>query len=143
MTNFKTFFRTAAFLAALVSLAFLPGCENDDDDHEEAPDTENPQFVITSPSDMQIYFSGDTVFLQGTLTDTGSRLHELEIKIKDTATDSTLYSKIQSVHDLETYAIDFFWKSSVSDHTNAIVIFSAEDHAENVGTDTVQIHIMP
>ncbi len=142
MKNLKlTFPLILKFTLALTIVTFT-ACEEDDDDHHNGPDTEAPVFTITSPTAMQVFMNTDTVFLKGTVADDKS-MHELDIEIKNSANDSILYSKTQSVHDLTTYDIDFFWKSSVNDHTNALVIFSAEDHGGNVGRDTVHIHIMP
>ncbi|GIV33889.1 MAG: hypothetical protein KatS3mg031_1424 [Chitinophagales bacterium] len=143
MKYIKMLFSTLLMISIFCFTAVtFTGCDKKDDDHHSGPDTQAPVFNITSPTPMQVFNNGDTVFLRGTLTDDKS-LHDLEILIKNADNDSTLFSLSQSVHDLTSYNIDFFWKSSVSDHTNAHVIFMAEDHGGNIGRDTVHIHIMP
>lgn len=129
----------------LVALAtagmFLQSCEkHKHDDDEDKNDHSIPVLNITSPTAMQMFNNGDTVWIKGTLTD--NSLHECYISIKNDK-DSLLFESSPTVHDLSSYDINTFWKSAVSDHTNAVLKITAEDHNNNVVTDSVKIHIMP
>jgi hypothetical protein len=132
------------FLIGLI-LFFIASCkktEDHDDDHNHSSgDTDKPMVQISSPTDLKMYNNGDTVHITGKATD--ASLHEMVIKIVNSADGTEMFKSTPTVHDLTEYNFDVKWKSSVNDHTNAKVIVLAEDHSSNVGSDTVNIHIMP
>lgn len=135
--------KTKAFLilTLLVATVFT-SCKKEDDDHDHTTtDTTKPVVTISSPTTMQVFNSGDTVRIKGVATD--ASLHELLIRIVKDSDQTELFRATPVVHDLTSYTIDTYWKSAVTDHTNATLIISAEDHSLNVGSDTVKIHIMP
>lgn len=127
----------------VLSLVLITACkkEEDDHDHVNTTDTEKPVVNISKPTAMQVFYSGDTVRINATATD--ASLHEMVIKITKDSDGSVLFQETPTVHDLTSYTIDTYWKSQVSDHTNATLVILAEDHSSNVGSDTVHIHIMP
>jgi len=131
----------------LVSIFFslvlvFTSCKKEDHNHDHpTTDTSKPVVSISSPTAMQVYNSGDTVRIKGLVTD--ASLHELLIRIVKDSDQTELFRATPVVHDMTSYTIDTYWKSSVSDHTNATLIISAEDHSSNIGSDTVRIHIMP
>ncbi len=128
-------------LTLLVATVFT-SCKKEDDDHDHTTtDTTKPVVTISSPTTMQVFNSGDTVRIKGVATD--ASLHELLIRIVKDSDQTELFRATPVVHDLTSYTIDTYWKSAVTDHTNATLIISAEDHSLNVGSDTVKIHIMP
>lgn len=137
------------FLLALVpvlvsSMFFISSCKknNDgDDDDDGASDTENPVITMTSPTDMQVYALGDTVWLKGLVTD--KSLHELSITLKNDKDGSVLYSQTPTVHDFTSYTINAFWKSVVTEKTNATLTISATDHHPNTATKTIAITLNP
>lgn len=132
------------FIYSLLLLSvFATACKKEEDDHNHntTTDTSKPVINITAPSNTTMYNNGDTVKIRGTVTD--NSLHELLIRIIKDSDGSELFRATPTVHDLTSYSISENWKSSVSDHTNASIIISAEDHNSNVGSDTVHIHIMP
>lgn len=130
-------------LVAVLAIAFT-SCKKDEDDdhsHDSSTDTSKPAITISSPASTAMYNNGDTIKIRGIVTD--NSLHELLIKIVNDANGAVLYSTAPTVHDLTSYSFSADWKSSVTDHTNASVIIMAEDHASNVSSDTVHVHIMP
>lgn len=132
----------AFFVLSLFVIAIFTSCNKEDDDHDHSSsDTTKPTVSISSPAAMQVYNSGDTVRIKGLATD--ASLHELLIRIVKDSDQTELFRATPVVHDLTSYSIDTYWKSSVTDHTNATLIISAEDHSSNIGSDTVRIHIMP
>lgn len=129
---------------AVSSMLSFSACKKEEDDHDHTTtDTDKaaPALSIYSPTDMKVYYSGDTVWIKGGVSD--ASLHELLIKITKDSDGSVLFTEAPVVHDMTSYAINSFWKSQVSDHSNAKVIVLAEDHSGNVSADTVRIHIMP
>lgn len=139
----KIRFKSILLTLGAVAMFTFSSCEKEEDDHshDTTGDRDKPVLSITSPSDMQIFYSGDTVRIKGTVSD--ASLHEMLIKILRDSDNSELFRETPTVHDMTSYSINTFWKSQVSDHTNARLIIVAEDHSSNVSSDTVRIHIMP
>lgn len=110
---------------------------------EEENDTQAPVINLSAPVDMQMYNNGDTVYIQGTVTENDD-LHEMVVSVKRSADSYILFQYIPTVHGLESYQLDTFWVvSSVSAMTMAEVEVIASDHHENIDTATVNIHLMP
>lgn len=139
----KTILNSAMNIALIAALVSFNACKREEDDHghDETSDRDKPEITITSPSSMQVYYSGDTVRIKGLVTD--ASLHEMIIKITKDSDGTVLFSETPTVHDMNMYTINTFWKSNVSDHTNARLIVVAQDHSSNISSDTVRIHIMP
>jgi hypothetical protein len=109
--------------------------------HKHSDENSAPVLTIITPSTNQVYKSGDNVVISGSVTD--NSLHELRIDITVTATGTSLYSNIISVHDLTSYTINDSWKSSVTTSTSATVKVEVEDHSGNVAEKKVAIVINP
>lgn len=134
--------KTQLFSIFFSLVLVVTSCKKEDDDHDHSStDTTKPAVSISSPAAMQVYNSGDTVRIKGIVTD--ASLHELLIRIVKDSDQTELFRATPVVHDLTSYTIDTYWKSAVTDHTNASLIISVEDHSSNIGSDTVHIHIMP
>jgi hypothetical protein len=136
---FKTIFSIGLILFFITSCKKTD--DHDDNHNHSSGDTNKPMVQISSPSELKMYNNGDTIQITGKATD--ASLHEMVIKIVNSADGSELFKSTPTVHDLTEYNFNVKWKSSVNDHTNAKVIVLAEDHSSNVGSDTVNIHIMP
>ncbi len=139
----KTILNYSMSVAILAATLSLNSCKKEEDDHghDDSSDKDKPVIAMTSPTAMQVFYSGDTVRIKGVVTD--ESLHEMMIKIIKDSDGSVLFTETPTVHDLKIYNINTYWKSQVSDHTNARLIVLAEDHNANVSSDTVRIHIMP
>ncbi len=134
--------KTQLFSIFFSLVLVFSSCKKEDDDHDHSTtDKSKPVVTISSPTAMQVYNSGDTVRIKGLVTD--ASLHELLIRIVKDSDQTELFRATPVVHDMTSYTVDTYWKSSVTDHTNATLIISAEDHSSNIGSDTVRIHIMP
>lgn len=130
-----------ALLCLMFSMLHFTACKKDEAQDDDLNDHDKPVITMTSPSDSLMYNNGDTIRINGTVTD--HSLHELLVTIVDNANDSVLYSQSPEVHDFTSYTIDMKWKAQVANHTNASVIVVAEDHNSNISSDTIQVHIMP
>jgi hypothetical protein len=131
-----------ALAIAGLSLTFFTACDKDDDhDHNDTSDKTAPAVTLTSPTSMQIFYSGDTVWIKGTVTD--QSLHEMVVSIKKKSDDAVLFTTTPTVHDLTTYNLNTFWKCAVSGHTDAYLEIVVEDHSSNKTTHKTDIHFMP
>jgi hypothetical protein len=114
--------------------AIEPACSKSHDSGNADP---VPVLTLTSPVNNQVYANGDSVKIQGTITD--NSLHSLTLTITNGST--SLYSKTISVHDSTHYVINDGWKSSVTALTDATVSAVVEDHGGHVVTQSVSVKI--
>lgn len=63
-----------------------------------APDPSKVVINITSPQAGQVFHTGDTVYLQATVS-YPSELHGYELKVTDTTADSLAYDLDEHIHD--------------------------------------------
>jgi hypothetical protein len=93
--------------------------------------------TINDPTDLQVYHSGDTVFVNAHVSYT-SELHGYDLAITDTVSNTVLYEHEEHVHKDE-FDIAEYWRVAV---TSAIVarvsIVAAIDHnGEEVKKDLI------
>lgn len=130
--------KTILVLLAIASFS-LHSCEKHEHD-DDANDHSVPVLILTSSIAGQTFNSGDTVWINGTLTD--NSLHECYISIKNSK-DSLLFEYTPAVHDLTSYDINTFWKSSATVNTNATIAVTAQDHNNNKATASATVVILP
>jgi len=117
---------------AAASLLFSCKDEHLHNDHEA------PVISIASPVEDAVYAAGDTIRVQGTVSD-NEDLHELLIQLRMGGT--VVYSETPEVHGLQSFGIDARFPvegSMVPGSAHVIVI--ASDHSENV--DSVRIGVI-
>lgn len=125
-------------VVVLSALLFM-GLSSCDEKHENETDNTVPIFTIAAPLSGSQYNNGDTVWIKGLLTD--NELHEMSIDIIRQKDSSSLYHEIISVHDLSSYTIKSYWKSNVTDTTQAVVVLKAEDHKPNYAEMRIPIQL--
>jgi hypothetical protein len=113
----------------------MVACHKHDDN-----DTVVPSITLTTPSNAQVFVSGDSIKFTGNVSD--NSLHNLRLSIT-TVGGTLLYEKEISVHDLTSYAFNEGWKSSVAAVTNAVAKAEVEDHGGHVAEQKVDIRINP
>ncbi|MDB5208989.1 MAG: hypothetical protein JWR72_4064 [Flavisolibacter sp.] len=70
----------------LAALVFLGSCKKDSG---EAKDTELPKILLTSPMGNQVFSGGQTISIEGTITD-NKMLREIHLEITNTTTGTFL-----------------------------------------------------
>lgn len=93
-------------------------------------DDEKPVITLSTPADEQDYEPGDTIFIEGTVTD-NEALHEMVIQvIKEEGGDTVLYYT-PTVHDTKSYTIDTMLIPSDTVHVHFHLKVEAWDHDDN------------
>lgn len=87
-----------------------------------------PVITLLSPSDTTIIQSGDTVLIEGTVTDNKS-IHELYFTFRNTTTDSTILYDHPYAHGAKSYSFRYTWyPSSPASYKFTVDV---HDHDEN------------
>jgi hypothetical protein len=119
------------------------GTAGDDDNHVpvDVNDTSLPVIVIDKPVMNQAFTTGDTIKIQGTVTDNG--LYRGKIKIVNDSNGLSLLDQPYEIHSLQLYNFSLAYKTSVSSVSNYTVIVEFEDHGLNVTTQSVKVKVNP
>ncbi|MEP7109358.1 MAG: hypothetical protein ABI760_15295 [Ferruginibacter sp.] len=104
-------------------------------------DPTQPTITLTLPTNNEVYTSGDSIKIKGTVTD--NSLHELRLTITNNANGNILYHLEISVHELLSYDFDQGWKSIATAGTDATVRVEAEDHGNHTVEKEVTVHLNP
>ena len=143
----KLFFDTRITLIAV--LLFLSCSKNtgsgssDDGDHipVDNNDVSYPVIVIDKPLTDQVFVSGDTIKIQGRITDNG--LYRGKIKIVNDASGLALLDQAYEIHGFTLYDFNLAYKTSVTSASNYTVSVEFEDHGLNLTTKTVKVKVNP
>ncbi len=120
---------------SLLALAGLYSCQ-----HHPIVYT-NPEVDITAPEAAGIYFNGDTVHIEMTLSDEEA-LHEAYIYIRSDVDSFFTYEPY--VHELQSFDVDTFWVvTGMTTGVSAFVTGVAHNHHDGVTILNVPITLIP
>jgi len=138
-----------AFVAGWVCLTFIISCSRsrsggpgDDDNHPvNTSDTTYPVIVIDRPSANQVFKSGDTIKIEGSVTDNG--LYRGNIKITNDLNGLVVNDQTYEIHFFTSYNFSFLHKTSVTVASDYTVSVEFEDHGLNTTTKTLKVKVNP
>ena len=97
-----------------------------------------PVVVVNSPTGAIMFSVGDTIGIQGRVSDDAG-LHEAGIVLVK-STGDTIFTDYPYVHDLKTYSFQYYFLPTVSGSYTLHV--TAEDHMQAVTEKTVPFMVM-
>ena len=117
--------KTNLLLTLAITLTIsITSCKTED------TDTNPPVITLTTPVSEQDYAIGDTIFIQGDVTD-NEALHELMIMLHKQETGEVVMHYTPVVHDMESFHIDTFFVPTDAVHIHYHLKVEAWDHDNN------------
>lgn len=104
-------------------------------------DFTTPIVEIYTPSDNQVFASGDTIKVDGKVTD--NSLYRGSVRITDDATGSVIKEQLYEIHGFTSYNFHIEYKTAVSAISNYTVSVQFEDHGANNGFKSAKIKVNP
>ena len=118
------------------------GGPGDDDDHQvDENDTTYPVIVIDRPVANQVYASGDTIKIEGRVTD--NSLYRGKIKITNDINGAVINEQLYEIHFQQSYNFSFSHKTTVSVISDYTLSVEYEDHGLNTTIKTVKVKVNP
>jgi hypothetical protein len=114
---------------------------NDDDHEVNNADTSLPVIKIDRPLMNQVFVNGDTIKIEGGVTDNG--LYRGKIKIVNDANGLLVKEQAYEIHSQQSYNFSVHHKTSVSVITDYTVSVEFEDHGLNITAQTVKVKVNP
>jgi hypothetical protein len=123
-------FKDFQFIAfVLVFALFFTSCK----------DKEAPVITLQTPTDNQVFHSGDYIKIKGTLTD--KELHEMSMVITVNGSSQQVFTRTPTVHDLKSYDINDSAMFVVSQPVSYLLTVTASDHQDHTTVKTVHFTV--
>lgn len=121
------------FVPLLLCLSILQGCTGKQDNPTPSPpggDQSTPVIRIYSPANLASLASGDTLQVQGQITD--NDLHEIQVRLSRTSDGTILFNDLPVVHGYKSYDINRSFQNP-GGQGSCLLLIRASDHAGNIG----------
>jgi hypothetical protein len=105
-------------------------------------DTTPPGISIITPTDNQVFTSGNTINISGTITDDYG-MYRGSIRVYNDGTNTLLSQQLYEAHYLLSYNYSLNYTPVVITPTILRIEVSFEDHGANVTTKSVKVTINP
>jgi len=117
--------------------------DNGGDDPNYSPgDTTNPVVEIYTPTENQVFTSGNMINVTGRLTD-DLGLYRGSIRITNDATGAVLKEQLYEIHFVLLYNFNNTYTPSVTAASDYTVTVTFEDHGLNTTTRSVKVKVNP
>jgi phosphate-selective porin len=105
-------------------------------------DTTAPVLTINTPTNNQVFTSGNTISITGRITDDFG-LFQGSIRITDDATGALLKEQLYVIHYVLSYDFNVPYVTNVTTPSDYTVTVSFEDHGLNTTTQSVKVKVNP
>jgi hypothetical protein len=117
-----------------------PG-ENNPDAIDQSDDI-FPTITISKPTANQVYTSGDSIVVEGKVTD-DKKLYKGKVQIKNEAINFVMAEGYYETHFLSTINYRLAYKAVVTTPTDFSILVDFQDHGLNTSTATIKIKVNP
>ncbi len=133
-------FSSVFFLAALASCS-KAGKAGTDPHVSDFSDNTTPVVEVYNPVQDQVFTSGDTIKIEGKVTD--NSLYRGSIRITNDDNGTILKEQLYEIHGYQLYNFGLSYKTSVSSVSNYAITVQYVDHGLNSGMKTVKVKVNP
>ena len=115
-----------------------------EDDPDEIDESDNvlPVINATKPSANQVYRSGDSIIVEGIVTDE-KVMYKGKVQIKNDATGLTVAENYYETHFLQAINFRLAYKAIVTVSTEFSVLLEFQDHGMNTAAATIKVKVDP
>jgi hypothetical protein len=142
--NISTFLKVVlASIVLFVSCSKTKGNGGSDDDHHntDANDTTYPFIRIDNPLTNQVFVSGDTIKVEGLITD--NSLYNGKIKITNDLNGLLVNEQTYETHFFTSFSFSFKHKTLVTVPADYTITVEYQDHGLNLSTQTRKVKVNP
>ena len=104
-------------------------------------DTISPVITINKPLADQAFSSGETITIEGKVTDQG--LYRGKIQILNTANNTIVKEQAYEIHGLPEYSFSLSHITSVSSITDYTITVWFQDHGLNITSKSLKVKVNP
>ena len=101
-----------------------------------------PVITVSKPTANQVYISGDSIIVEGKVTD-DKKLYKGRVQIKNDADNLVMADSFYETHFLPAFNFRLAYKAIVTSSTDFSIIVEFRDHGDNVSTATIKVKVNP
>jgi len=101
-----------------------------------------PVITFSKPTANQVYTSGDSIMVEGKVTD-DKKLYKGKVQIKNDTTNLVMADSFYETHFLPAINFRLAYKATVTVPTDFSILVEFRDHGDNVSTATIKVKVNP
>ena len=101
-----------------------------------------PVITVSKPTTNQVYISGDSIIVEGKVTD-NKKLYKGKVQIKNDASSLVIADNFYETHFLPAINFRLAYKAVVTASTDFSILVEFRDHGDNVSTVTIKVKVNP
>ena len=131
-------------LSVLVSSCSKVGSGADDDNPNAIDESDNvfPVIIVTKPAANQVYTSGDSIVVEGKVTDE-KKMYKGKVQIRNDANNFVMAENYYETHFSASFNFRLAYKAEVTSPTDFSILLEFQDHGTNTSTATIKVKVNP
>ena len=141
----KYFFLTELIILATVIITSCNKVGYPEEDSIDAIDQNDdvfPTIIVSKPTANQVYASGDSIIVEGRVTD-DKIVYKGKVQIKNDASNSGVADSYYESHFLKAIDYRLAYKAIVTAPTDFSILVEFQDHGANMSTTTIKVKVNP
>ena len=129
-------------VAVIASCSKVGEAEQDDPDAIDQNDDVFPVINAPKPSANQVYRSGDSIIVEGNVTD-DKKMYKGKVQIKNDANSLVVAENYYETHFLQAMNFRLAYQAIVTAPTDFSVLVEFQDHGMNTSAATIKVKVNP
>lgn len=117
------------------------GVDSDPHNFIDISDTSYPTVTVNTPTDDQVYTSGSSIDVTGTVSD--NSLYQGSIAIRNEVTGLVMKDQYYEIHYIPSYNFSMSYVATVTTSTDYTITVKFEDHGHNQTVKTIKVKVNP
>ena len=120
------------------------GSAADDDNPNAIDENDNvfPVITVTKPAANQVYTSGDSIVVEGKVTDE-KKMYKGKVQIKNDANNFVMAENYYETHFSLYFNYRLAYKAEVTSPTDFSILLEFQDHGTNISAATIKVKVNP
>ena len=129
-------------VVVIAACSKVGGEEQDDPDVIDQNDNVFPVINATKPSVNQVYRSGDSIIVEGNVTD-DKKMYKGKVQIKNEASSLIVAENYYETHFLQAMNFRLAYQAIVTAPTDFSVLVEFQDHGMNTSAAIIKVKVNP
>ena len=141
----KYFYFTAILIFTSVMMISCSKAVSEAEGSPDAIDLDDnifPVITVSKPATNQVYISGDSIIVEGKVTD-DKKLYRGKVQIKNDISNLVMAETFYETHFLPAINFRLAYKATVTSSTDFSILVEFRDHGDNVSTATIKVKVNP
>jgi len=141
--NMRSFFYLIVIIYVVLVITACSKVGTSEEEDINAIDQNDDVFPVinaTKPTINQVYRSGDSIIVEGNVTD-DKKLYKGKVQIKNDANSSVVAENYYETHFLTAMNFRLAYQAIVNTSTDFTVLVEFQDHGANTSTTTIKVKV--